>query len=110
MNAMVQLSVSNDLCFDLKSFCTVQHNNFMGLNVIYAKFELSQCWPVVAHSNHARCGLIHGFCRPHVFCLPAVRECTVCFKCHSCLLSAFAPSIPSFSLVTVSIRGRKYLH
>ena len=42
---------------------------FMWLNVIYAKFELSQCWPVVCQGDHALWGLIWGFAEPMCFAL-----------------------------------------
>ena len=47
---------------------------FMWLNVIYAKFELSQCWPAVSQGDHARLDLTQRLCRAYmyVFCLPAV--------------------------------------
>jgi len=34
----------------------------------------------------------------------------MCFACNLCMLSAFAPSSPSLSLVTVSIWGGMYMY
>ena len=73
--------------------------NFMWLNEIWGKFESSRCWLASGlWDTRARWGLIRDFAG------------LMCFAYNLCVLSAFAPSNPSLSLVTVSIWVRKYMY